>query len=717
MIRHFSYLYKHSYFKIILCVLVAVFCASCNLKTRIKRADRKFEIGEYYDAADLYRSCYKKTKSKDKKTRAYLAFRQGECYRYINNQKASAAYRNAIRNHYPDSIVYLHQAQVLHYQGLFKDALKYYDIYLQAHPNDYVALGGKFACENMQQWKGMKTRYKFSLAKEFNYRRGSSFSPSFIGDDYDALMFTSNRQTTKQKRKKPGSPITGESINALYSTRKNKDGKWEDVEPTEELISTENNDAEGGDANSDTSSAKSPSKANKGSNEEGAAGNSEEGISLDAGGMKTTPEIGVCTFTADGKTMYFTYSKPINGQDQGTKIFRSDRASGTWGEPQEIRLFLDSTISCGHPSLSHSGDTLYFVSDAPGGFGGKDIWFAWQDGEQWSIPENMGEKINTEGDEMFPYIRQDGRLYFASNGHSGFGGLDIFFAVKTDTIQIYNMGLPFNSNGDDFGIAFEGTAERGFFSSNRNQRKGWDQIYRFELPEMVFYVEGKVTDMNGDNLTDARLRLVGTDGTNAKVQVHRDGTYRLKLNRNVKYVMLGTARGYLNQKQELNTENLDDSKTFTKDFSLAAISKPVTMNNIFYDFAKWTLTPQSEQGLQALVKLLNDNPNITIELSAHTDYVGNDQSNKTLSEKRAQSVVTYLIEHGIQKDRLTAVGYGEEKPVVVTQAMNKKYKFLPVDQVLTEEFILTLTKDQQEVCNQINRRTEFRVLRTTYNLY
>ena len=218
-------------------------------------------------------------------------------------------------------------------------------------------------------------------------------------------------------------------------------------------------------------------------------------------------------------------------------------------------------------------------------------------------------------------------------------------------------------------------------------------------------------------MAEATLRLVGNDGTNVKTQIRRDGTYRLKLQKETRYAMLVNARGFLNEKQIFSTEGLNDSYTYKHDFALSPISKPVKMENIFFHFGSWELTPDSENGLNALVKLLNDNPNITIELAAHTDLVGNNAANQELSHKRAQSVVTYLIKHGIDKERLTAVGYGEEKPIVVDEILHKKYPYLPKDQVLDEAFITTLPADKQEVCNSLNRRTEFRVLKTTYNLY
>ena len=279
------------------------------------------------------------------------------------------------------------------------------------------------------------------------------------------------------------------------------------------------------------------------------------------------------------------------------------------------------------------------------------------------------------------------------------------------------MGAPFNGTGDDFGITFAGATQDGFFSSNRGDKKGFDKIYRFVLPEMEFLVEGTVSDEQGNPLSDAVLRLVGSDGTNSKLNARRDGSYKIKLRKDVKYVMLATARGHLNAKEQWTTLNLKDSKTYTINFALSPISRPVKMENIFYEFGRWEITQASETELLHLVKLLQDNPNITIELSAHTDLVGNEEFNLELSQKRAQSCCDFLIQHGIEAERLTPVGYGKSKPMVCNKALNKQYPFIPVDQVLDEAFILSLPTDKQEICNQINRRTEFKVLKTTYNLY
>lgn len=678
----------------ILTIVLALLCLSgCSIQQRVKRADKKFAIGEYYNAADLYKQCYSRLNTKtDRELKGYVAFKQGECYRILNNPRAVNCYNNALRCKYQlqDSTLFLNAGLALQYQGKYKDAAKNYELYLQAHPDNYVARAGKYACNKIDEWKKEGSRYKASEAKEFNQKRTGNFAPMFIGDQTDALMFTSNRQekqTGTKKLKRP-SNVTGQQLFQLYQTRKNAAGEWGEISLAEGLY-----------------------------------GSPESEQQNDSSKQAGTAEIGVCSFTRDGRTMYFTYSKPINGKDLGAKIYRSERASGEWSEPQEVKLFADSSITVGHPALNATADTLYFVSDAPGGEGGKDIWMAELDGDQWVNTQPLGKGINTPADEMFPYVHEDGSLFFASNGHPGYGGLDIFKAYKdttrTDTTiwVLYNMGPTFNGIGDDFGITFAGNSQDGFFSSNRGDKKGFDKIYRFWLPEMEFIAEGTVNDELGNPISDAKLRLVGSDGTISKVSARRDGTYKIKLKKDVKYVMLATARGFLNAKQQWNTLDLKDSKTYTMDFALSPVSRPVKMENIFYEFGRWELTKASEEELDKLVKLLNDNPNITIELSAHTDLKGSDELNNELSQKRAQSCCDYLIAHGIEKERLTPVGYGESKPVIADKTLNQKYPWIPVEQTLDEAFIMSLPADKQEICHQINRRTEFKVIKTTYNLY
>ena len=685
----------------IFCLLSFILClgTSCSIQQRIKKADKKFAIGEYYTAADLYKSCYGRLGAKkDRELKGYVAYQQGECYRILNIPRAANCYQSALRckYHLQDSTIFLHAGQVLQYQGKYKDAAKSYELYLEAHPDNYVAQAGKYACNMIEEWKREASRYKVSEAKEFNQKRTSNFAPMYIGSQSDALMFTSNRQEKQKGAKKLKRPsnVTGQQLFQLYQTRKNAAREWEEVELAEGLYGDGEQEAE-----------------------------KQENDSTGGGKQAGTAEMGVCCFSRDGRTMYFTYSKPINGQDLGAKIYKSERASGEWGEAQEVKLFSDSSITVGHPALNSTGDTLYFVSDAEGGEGGKDIWMAELDGSEWVNAQPLGKGINTSADEMFPYVHEDGTLYFASNGHPGYGGLDLYKATR-DTTQkdstvwiLFNLGAPFNTSGDDFGITFDGNSQNGFFSSNRNDKKGFDKIYSFYLPEMEFFAEGVVNDEQGNPISDAKLRIVGSDGTNSKVNARRDGTYKIKLQRDVKYVMLATARGYLNAKEQWNTLHLKDSKTYTLNFALSPISRPVKMENIFYEFGRWELTQASENELLKLVKLLQDNPNITIELSAHTDLVGNDEFNQELSQKRAQSCCDYLVAHCIEKERLTPVGYGETKPVIADKALNKQYPFIPIEQELNEAFIMTLPADKQDICNQINRRTEFKVIKTTYKLY
>ena len=680
--------------KLFYILLAALLLTGCSIQQRVKRADKKFAIGEYYIAADIYKQCYSRLNTKkDRELKGYVAFKQGECYRILNNPRAANCYQSALRCKYQlqDSIIFLNAGLALQYQGKYKDAAKSYELYLQAHPDNYVAQAGKYACNKIDEWKKEGSRYKAAEAKEFNQKRTGNFAPMFIGDQSDAIMFTSNRQekqTGTKKLKRP-SNVTGQQLFQLYQTRKNAAGEWGEISLAEGLYGSSDSEQ-------------------KNDSTDKQAGNAE---------------IGVCSFTKDGRIMYFTYSKPINGKDLGAKIYRSERASGEWGEAQEVKLFADSSITVGHPALNATADTLYFVSDAAGGEGGKDIWMAELDGDEWVNVHPLGKGINTAADEMFPYVHEDGSLFFASNGHPGYGGLDIFKAYPDTTRRdttvwvLYNMGPTFNGIGDDFGITFAGNTQDGFFSSNKGDKKGFDKIYRFWLPEMEFLVEGTVTDEAGNPLSDAKLRLVGSDGTNSKVNARRDGTYKIKLKKDVKYVMMAAARGHLNAKQQWNTMDLKDSKTYTMDFALSPISRPVKMENIFYEFGRWELTKASEAELDRLVKLLNDNPNITIELSAHTDMKGTDEFNNELSQKRAQSCCDYLIKHGIESERLTPVGYGKSKPVIADKALHDKYSFIPQEQVLDEAFILKLPEKQQEICNQINRRTEFKVVKTTYKLY
>jgi len=653
----------------VLILFATILLQSCGIGALIKKADARYEIGEYYVAGNLYKRIYSSLDSKQKSQRGKIAFRQAECYRLTNQGRAEQAYINAIRYNYQDSIVFLHYAQVLQQNGKYAEAAKNFDIYLTWDSTNVVAKNGLISCNFIAEWKNVPSRYTLKRSTEFNIRRSSSFSPAFMGTNTDQVVFTSNRPFNKKTIQKSSS-ITGLPNDDLFMSRKNASGKWETPEILEGDINTINDE-------------------------------------------------GVCSFSTDGKIMYYSRSPYVADGARGTDIMMTNRAGGTWSTPQKIKVFKDSTISVAHPAMSPDGQTLYFVSDSKKGLGGKDIWKATLVNGECKYIENLGPEINTSGDEMFPSVRADGTLYFASNGRPGFGGLDIFKATpkKDGSWTVVNLGAPINSSGDDFGITFSGNSEKGYFSSNRSETKGNDAIWSFELPELAYGIEGKVVDEKGNVLPDAVVRLVSNTGVNARVQTKKDGTYKIKLDKDIDCVMMASSRGYLNQKNKVSTQGLTDSKTFTVNFQLSAISRPVQIENIFYEFGKWDLTPTSENGLQVLLKILKDNPNITIEVSANTDFVGNNAANKVLSEKRANSVVDYLISRGIAKDRLTSVGNGKEKPVVVDAKIAKQYTFLKENDVLDESITSKITPEQQEIVNQINRRTEFRVLKTTYKLY
>jgi len=660
---------KITFFAFIL--LAVILLQGCSLKARIKNADKRFAIGEYYAAGDLYKNVFSKIPSKQKDLRARVSFQQGECYRLINyNTRAEQSYLRAIRNNYEDSIIYLRYAQVLQRVGKYGEAIKNLNIYLLKDSTSQLAKTALFSCEQVTKWRSQPTTYIVRKADLFNDRNTDNFSPAFLSSTADALIFTSSRQFNKKLVQKK-STITGLPNNNMFMTRKNAAGVWEKPYIIGSEVNTINDDD------------------------------------------------GVCSFSFDGKMMYFTRARQVLDAEIGTEIYSANRAGGDWSTPQKIKMFVDSTVSVAHPAISPDGQTLYFVSDAKNGLGGKDIWKATLENGEAKYIENLGPQINTPGDEMFPTMREDGALYFSSNGHAGFGGLDIFKAtLKKDSSWIVeNMGVPVNSFADDFGMTFQGKKETGYFSSNRNDSKGYDAIWSFDLPELAYTVEGKVFDEKGTIIPDASVRMVTTSGINARVLTKKDGTYRIKLDKDMDCVMMVSARGYLNQKNTLSTQGLTSSKTFTIDFRLSSISKPIQMDNIFYEFGKWDLTPASETGLQALVKLLRDNPNITIEIRSHTDFVGTNPANLILSEKRAKSVVDYLISAGVASDRLTSVGFGEEKPVVVDAFIIQKFPFLKENDILDENFVLKLTPEQQEQTNQINRRTEFRVVKTTYKLY
>ena len=648
--------------------IFSILICSCSVNKQIKKANKKYTIGEYYKAASLYKNAYPRVSiTKEKQKKAYVAYKMGMCYQKVGEyDKAERAYANAIRYKYNDKDVYLKYADILRRSKKYKEAIENYDIYMKLDTNSLVAINGKLAAIESAEREKAGSRYIVKKEDFFSSKK-SDGCPAHPEGDSTVIYFSSSRDNKQTSHKT--SNITGTPNRDIYMAKRNAVGKWDNLELIEGDMNTESDES-------------NPS------------------------------------FSADGKTMVYTRCPYIKGETHGAEIWTATRQGGKWGKSQRIALLKDSTVTVAHPALSADGKYLYFVSDMDGGFGGKDIWRSMKTSEGWSAPVNLGPSINTEGDEMFPSTR-DSLLYFASDGHPGMGGLDIFYATEAGEGEwvVTEMPVPVNSSADDYGITFAKGEEKGYFTSNRGEKKGYDKIYSFYCPPIVYNVFGKVTSTDGEPLGDANVRIVGDDGTNVKLKTKKTGAYQFDIKRGVNYVMLGNCRGFLNQKNNISTRGLEDSKRFEINFQLASISKPVGLDNIFFEFGKATLTKESGAALDKLIKLLKDNPNITIEIGAHTDKVGSAEGNLKLSGERAQSVVDYLIKGGIEEARLTAMGYGKTKPVVVDKALAKQYPFLHEHDVLDEEFIDALAPENQETANMINRRTEFRVLKTTYKMY
>lgn len=652
---------------IIVCLLLTAVAAGCRTP-KLSEADAQFQRGEYYDALVTYKKVYNKLRKKEERPqRGEVAFKMGRCYRLLNmSARASAAFQNALRYEYPDSTTHFMLAQALHADGKYAAALRSYDKYLEFCPDDSLAINCAEGCRTAQEIRARGSRYVVKQAKLFNSRR-ADFCPMYLGADCDQIYYTSTTEKATGDKK---SEITGMKNADVFFSKKNEKGEWERPEPVEGELNTEFDE-------------------------------------------------GIVAFSPDAQTMYLTKARRELNAPTSVEIYTSTRSDAKWSAPVKFEITADTLSTFGHPAVSPDGEYLYFVSDMPGGYGGKDIWRISLKERQGSLV-NLGPDINTEGNDDFPYVRSDGSLYFSSDGHPGMGGLDIFRATAVGDPadlrwKVENMGFPINSAGDDFGITF-GKGEDGFFSSNRGDARGYDHIYSFEYDPVRITIEGLVMDKDEEPVKNAIIRIVGNDGSNQKEVARDDGSFSFALQRGVKYVMLAGAKGYLNQKQEFASDSTMEDANYWVEFILPSISKPSVVENIFYDYDKADLRPESKTALNELIAVLHDNPNVTIEMASHTDRWGSDAYNINLSERRAKSVVDYLVENGISRDRLQPHGYGKSRPKTVTKRIARLYPQFKEGDILTEEFIKTLSEEDQQAADQINRRTEFSVLSLTYNM-
>ena len=629
---------------------------------KLVKANEEFTAGHYNTAVDLFRDAYNGLKTNEE--RAVVMFKMGECFRLSNQPKSAELwYTKALARGYANPIIHLHLGEAKKMLQKYAEAIEEFKKYKEKAPSDRRADDGIRSCDFAISSIENPNGYDVQPMKIWNTRQ-ADFSPNFASDDYLTIYFTSSRDAATGKS---FNSVTNEKFADIFMTKVDRKGAWSQPVPIEGEVNTEF-------------------------------------------------EEGMCSFSADFNTMYFTRCKSSANKSFGCQIVTTQLINGRWGKEKVVDIAHD-TVVIAHPAISPDELTLYFVSDMPGGEGGKDIWKVTRESvnDNWGRAENLGSTINTPNDEMFPYVHPDGTLYFSSNGHIGLGGLDIFKAKNENgKWTVENMGYPMNSPADDFGICFQAETETGFFSSSRTI-KGDDDIFKFSLPPLQFVLNGLVKDEKTNRpIATANVKILSSDGIQDEIQTSNDGSFKYTLKAGTDYAFIASKQNYLNGRERESTKGFDRSREFHKTILLTSIARPIEIPNIFFDFNKADLRPESMVSLDNLIEILNDNSNITIELGAHTDALGSETYNLDLSQRRAQSVVDYLIEKGIARDRLTAKGYGKSVPKVVDEQMAEQYSFLRNGIALTETYISSLPEDDMIIAHQFNRRVEFRVLRTDY---
>lgn len=667
-------------------IVILFFSVSANAqKNYTAEADEAFEMNQYYDAVSMYKKAYSKV-GRNKVEKKRILFQMAECYRLTNNvKKAEAGYKRVIKAKYPDPIALLYYADAMKMQEKYDFAIIEYKKYKQKVPDDPRGEMGVKSCELAQTWKDNPTRYQVFPDKKMNSRE-DDFSPAFSDKKFKAMVFTSTREDAVGGGYDPN---TGMSFSDLFQVTQDKKMNWSTPQLLDdEFINSEHNE-------------------------------------------------GSCTFNRKANTIYFTRCIAEKKRKLGCEIYIASKRGRGWSEPELIPLAPDS-FTVGHPAVSKDEKVLYFASDIAGGYGGKDIWVAKRSKKTkpFGKPKNVGATINTSGDEMFPYLRTDDHLYFASNGHLGMGGLDIFFSLKEAgkwTVPV-NLQYPLNSASDDFGICFnldvkqlkkKHADEMGFFTTNRKGGRGGDDVWAFLLPEIVFTLQGIVKDENTlQLLKDVKVQMTGSDQTVLETKTDASGFYRFnkeQILKNTTYNLEFQKSGYFAEKGQETTVGIYKTTDLVLNITMIPIPpEPIPLPEIRYKLAKWDLQDQYKDSLNGLIKTMRDNPTIVIELMSHTDARDTHEKNETLSYNRALSVVDYLKEEGIAAERMVAKGYGETKPRTLKNGYTYTYGeyngvSLPAGVTLTEDYIKTLRSNKEkEAAHQLNRRTEFRIIRDDY---
>lgn len=635
-------------------------------------ADKAFD-SEYYSTAIVkYKKAAKKTK-KDRAEKARIYARIGDCYCMTNKTKsAEIQYKNAIKQKYAerDSTVILKYANTLRYNGKYEEAKEQYELFLERSPQHPLAIAGIESCRLAEEWTNNPNEVIVTKIKSINSKQ-DDFCPAWSDQSYSSIIFTSAREASNGKNT---DEWTGQKFSDLYITKCDNKGKW-----TEPVSIDENNI------------------------------------------INTTGNEGAPVTNFRANRLYYTFCPDNEELFCGCKVYVARRDGQNWSDPKELKLSNDSTETLGHPALTSDELTIVFASSRPGGQGGKDLYFATRksSGSDFGTAINLGQMVNTRGNEMFPSFKNDTTLYFASDGHPGLGGLDIYcVTIKNGIPQSLpvNVGSPLNSSNDDFGILFTPEADSGYFTSNRKGGRGGDDIYKFVVPPVEFTISGVVTDEKTlQAISGATVQLTGTDGNTIQTKTNDRGEYfftKTQITAESTYDILVSQDDYFNATGKETTLGLEESHDFVINFILNPIpEEPVVLPDILYDFAKWDLKSQYQDSLQGLIQTLDENPTFVIELASHTDMVGSVESNDALSQKRAESVVAYLIDRGINSKRLVAKGYGERVPRKLQKDYSYKGYTFKSGTVLTEEFIEALpSKDIKDYANQLNRRTEFSII-------
>lgn len=642
----------------LVCLLFFVFGAYVTAsaqRTYLEDADfALYQEEKYHEAIELYKKAYTKEKGSDVK--AEIIFKIAEAYRLSDQtEQAAVWYDKAILAQYPDPVAYLHFGDMKMELGQYDEAIIQYQKYIAANPSDPKGQLGVESAQKAQKWADNPSNYIVEPVVLIN-SEFYDYSPTFVDRKNEEMIFTSTREGSMGT---DISEVTGDNFEDLYFAMRDNKGKWSEPVLVE--------------------------------------------------GVNTEASEGSAAMNSRKNTLYFTRCKVEKDGYFGCMIMSAKKQGNKYSEPEQIMISNDSAIVA-HPALTPNDETIIFASDIDGGYGGKDLWYIKEVGRgQWSEPINLGSEINTAGDEMFPTVREDGTLFFASNGHVGMGGLDIFKAIKKGENQwaeVENMKAPINSSANDFGIIFDGNKDRGFLSSNREGGKGNDDIWEFSQPPVLFVLQGVVKDIaTGDPIIAATVTLTGTDGTTASKETAADGTFEFAtkgsesyIKENTSYSILVSKPGYLNASGKETTVGLTESRRFFHTYELQPITKDVIkLPEILYAFNDTALTDQAKDSLQILYTTLVDNPNIVIELRANTDSRGSDAYNQRLSQGRASAVVNYLTSLGIERDRMEPKGMGETNLLITDAEITK----LP-------------TEEEREAAHQLNRRTEFRIIRDDY---